>query len=340
MRKKNIPYIISYGLALLIALLATVFYRQSLLAVLFLLMLLLPVLSVALTIHAAKKIELQALSPSNAVTVPSDINILLKVNNPGLLPMLNLELMFSCENLFYPDGRDNTIVLPAEARRKLEFTIPVYTALSGLFTMDIKEVFITDYLHLYTVKTGFRAHLEIPVLPADTELPRIRLTKTASENEDSEPSPEGEPGSDIRELREYRPGDRLKDIHWKMSARSDDILVKEYERSRELYYLLLPELEDGSAEANLSLFYALGKKLIKDRESFRAAIYNPDDKSFELLKVSEPEDLDRALFSMYRMRLEKHSTALLSMGSQFPDRSGIILISKGAVTTTDAPAEV
>ena len=39
-----------------------------------------------------------------------------------------------------------------------------------------------------------------------------------------------QPGTDVSQIfdvREYRPGDRLQRIHWKLSAKSDGLLVRE-----------------------------------------------------------------------------------------------------------------
>jgi uncharacterized protein (DUF58 family) len=61
----------------------------------------------------------------------------------------------------------------------------------------------------------------------------------------------------IRNLRDYRPGDQLRNVHWKSSARRNQLTVKEYERPRPqrlLFILFGPkELDDDAWEAAVTL---------------------------------------------------------------------------------------
>ena len=46
-----------------------------------------------------------------------------------------------------------------------------------------------------------------------------------SESEESQAK--GNDFAEITDVREYRPGDRIKDIHWKLSAKKETLMVKE-----------------------------------------------------------------------------------------------------------------
>ncbi len=50
----------------------------------------------------------------------------------------------------------------------------------------------------------------------------------------------------VAKVREYRPGDRIKQIHWKLSSRSDKFLAREFEDPRQggILFLLDPKLPD------------------------------------------------------------------------------------------------
>ena len=77
----------------------------------------------------------------------------------------------------------------------------------------------------------------------------------------SQPSSDGELTNDLLQLREYQPGDRIKDIHWKMTAKTDELMVKEYDRARDLYYLILQNREDEAKTA----FYEESKQYFEER---------------------------------------------------------------------------
>ncbi len=329
MRRSNLLSIGGYFLGIFFMILGAVFYRQPLITVLILLMLLLPVISIALTRAAIKKLSIDVTVPEGEISMPSDLSITIRLNNRSPFPLLNCELRFNLRNLFFPMPPVQELVLPAEAMSVHEFKLPYTLGGAGMFDFTISEAYITDYLHFYSFKLPYTFHREIPVLPEKFSLPPVSLTKALIESDESETSPEGELTRDLLQLREYRPGDRIKDIHWKMTAKTGDISVKEYERSKDLYYLILPELDINYLQRDLSLFYSLGLQLIKQRESFRVAIYHTGDKSFDMYKIGDDEALTQALYRLYLEPVEKISTAMESFDYQYPDMQGVIRISNG-----------
>lgn len=54
----------------------------------------------------------------------------------------------------------------------------------------------------------------------------------------------------VANVRDYRPGDRIKQIHWKLSARSDKFLAREFEDPRQggILFLIDPKLPDDCAD--------------------------------------------------------------------------------------------
>ena len=64
---------------------------------------------------------------------------------------------------------------------------------------------------------------------------------------------------DIRGLRPYRPGDSPREIHWRSSARRNQLLVREYDRTEPLDLIIVvdPWLPESNPEANRRLEWAL-----------------------------------------------------------------------------------
>lgn len=64
---------------------------------------------------------------------------------------------------------------------------------------------------------------------------------------------------EIRQLRKYMPGDLVKRIHWKQSARTDQLLVKEFQQEEEESVFLYLDFS-GEKEADpkeMSAFYQI-----------------------------------------------------------------------------------
>jgi uncharacterized protein (DUF58 family) len=85
----------------------------------------------------------------------------------------------------------------------------------------------------------------VVVLPrvgaVDVELFRHWLRRRAAgDGETRRPSRRATPGNgDIRGLRAYRPGDSPREIHWKTSARINQLVVREYDRTEALDIVIL-----------------------------------------------------------------------------------------------------
>ncbi len=331
MTPRNIFYIITYFLAAVLVFLGTMFYRQPLLIVLLLLMLLLPIISIAATRYAYTHLQLDFALPAGQIQLPHELKVKISIENPTLIPLLNCELHFHYENLYLPGTPEQVMVLPAEAKQKNLYELPFQTGAAGMFSFEATNLYVTDFLHFYSFSLPCHWKGQIPILPMEMELPEIRLTKAAIEAEDSQPSPDGELTNDLLQLREYQPGDRMKDIHWKMTAKTDDLMVKEYDRAADLYYLLLPELDRDSLQDTLSAFYSLGLRLLKSRELFRVALYHPGVCTFEIRKIANEEELLIALYELYLIQPETTSAAYHHFTDQYPDMYGVIRIAGGGV---------
>lgn len=303
MQKTNYPYRITYALMILFFLLGTVFYRQSFLAVLLLLLIILPVISIVLAHHAFERIDFLLSAPVTTVSMPEKPIVILTAKNPTLFPFLNCVLSFQFQNMYFPSGPKNTIALPLNARKTQTLRFPFAVTQPGMLLFSLEDVKLTDFLHLYTFHRNLNKGMQIPVLPQETPS-SFAPAAVHTESEDSEfYDPTGALSTDIREVREYIPGDRMQDIHWKLSARMDDLLVKQYERSLDDSLLFLPELYEEEIADTLQTLYAVSMKLIRQKEVFRIAIFHTDVMEFNQIIIHDPEDLMQAFLALYYQKL-------------------------------------
>ena len=328
MRKNNIPYIITYILAALVVLLGALFYRQPVLTALLLLMLLLPVLSVILCALACEKLTVSFETPPVAVPFSDDgkLRLILTVENPNLIPLLNCVLEFTYGNRFYPNEKPHEMVFAAPSRSKRSYELTFDITVPGLFELETQALRITDLLHLRTRTLPFAKTLKTAILPRELETDNIEIKKAALE-EEAENSLTGELSREIRQIREYLPGDKLRDMHWKQTARLDEPMVREFEKMRESFYVLFPVVEpgtttssaiygtdsvrtgmtassaahmgEGGISSTLALWYSLALKLIKQGETVYTVIYDAYGQTYEKYKASSEDELIRTVYELY-----------------------------------------
>jgi uncharacterized protein (DUF58 family) len=332
-RLKNIFYIFSYIIMIFALLLVAVFYRQPLASTLLVFLIILPFVSLASGYYGIKHISLTAGAPSGHVEEGDEFRIRLYLKNSSPVPLLRCTLIYSFCNSYRHDDEKFSVTLPGEGFASEYYNMAFKTSAAGIFEFDATEMLISDPLHFHTFKKKLDIHMLIPVMPPAVPVADMILSRYEGEPFDEVVSETGELTRDIRQLREYRAGDRLKDIHWKASASSGELMVKEYERSVDLQYLLLPEILKGKEEDVLRMYYSLGKKMIASNQGFRTAVYRPSGKTFSYLNVSDDDSLDESIIEIMREPASEEDVYSAFL-AQNPGSTGVVRICQGSFINT------
>ena len=118
--------------------------------------------------------------------------------------------------------------------------IPVDTAHCGLFRTDLGGSLVYDYLGLFCLPLKKRGGGDLLVLPQPVPpaaLPNLNRFLVRRRR----PKPGGG-FAEEHELRDYRPGDSLRDIHWKLSAKTDRLILREAQEPESQRVLLTFDL--------------------------------------------------------------------------------------------------
>lgn len=103
---------------------------------------------------------------------------------------------------------------------ELRFTV------RGTHRLDDIHVKISDLFHTTYFKKRIDTGICIKVYPKIYRISPLSLGGLDIYHETSDPSSTSEDQSTIRDVRKYREGDSLKKVHWKLSAKQDDLYVK------------------------------------------------------------------------------------------------------------------
>lgn len=131
------------------------------------------------------------------------------------------------------------ILLPPFLEKKFHFELPCPHV--GVYHVGIQSVRVTDIFQLFTLKRRMDGSLiSLEVQPRVVKLPAMELRSG-----DSEPTiitRATEDTASPSDVRIYQLGDPMKKIHWKLSLRKRELLVKTYEESSRPDTLILPDL--------------------------------------------------------------------------------------------------
>lgn len=151
--------------------------------------------------------------------------------NKGPLVLLNVkvELYVADANGDVASSRITTVTLGPRATRKISFDVPFEHV--GVFAAGLHRIVITDFLGLFERTIDCERTSYICVMPKvphlgsfafseDSDVENFKMLKTALAD-----------SLDYAYVRDYEPGDPLKTIHWKLSARSDHYLTRLFEKT-------------------------------------------------------------------------------------------------------------
>ena len=151
---------------------------------------------------------------------------------------------------------DRVLSIELPPKQDVQFEIPLELPYRGEFTVGMTELWVTDCFGLLPLRFDLRKlpyyrMLPVTVLPALTRLPAAHpVTSDAAFFARGGVSDEGE---SFAMVRAYRAGDKLRSVHWKLSARKREMLVRRYDIPEERTCLItidarpLPNLSEEAA---------------------------------------------------------------------------------------------
>ncbi len=297
--KINYLSLIIYMAAIAVISAFALIYEQPAVVLFILMLLLLLPISLILFINANSKFTF-SLSPKNPyVEEPNSPSFLLEFENESRIPLFTGDVYFHAENRFYPNETVHKLSIPL-TRRKNSFTIPIETYNIGLVGIRIDKIVLYDYLSIFKKEVDITLDSSVPVLPKGRYIGDFPpAVPKDGPDEFTESENIGNISSDVKEIREYRPGDRLQRIHWKLSAKLDDLFVKEMAHTSTLAIILIPELCSDKIHDTASTLLSCIKIMYEKKERFELCIYNDKACEYSFFTVTSEEEMLEAMTHFY-----------------------------------------
>lgn len=183
--------------------------------------------------------------------------------------------------------------------------IPVDTRHCGSFSYRLTWLSVYDLFGLFHININLNKNNEIFVKPVPAmpeRMPNMFGFKAKNLRKSKQPT------SEIYDIRDYQIGDSMRSIHWKMSAKKDEILVKEPLEEYGGHSRVLLKLTADRDELDLHLGQILfTSKFFIDHETSHRIRVIPPDKGEVAFEVESELDLERAIVNILRMRIPKES---------------------------------
>jgi len=302
--KIHVWSVIKYLLLFVFIIFFILVFKQNYLVFLLFPYVLLPVILIPLFLLNVRKVSVNAGAVVGETDCGNDIIFFVEYKNPTYFPFLKCTLSFSVNNLYFNNDKKNRLNFNMLAKKTDRININVATSRVGLAAFEGKELEITGYMGFVSVKLPASFCVQVPVFPVSSgEAVLHEMPYSEGYDEYNEPDLKGSPSSDIKEIREYRPGDRLSRIHWKLSAKMDDLEVKEMERTSVMSVVILPELEKSMIDKTVNNLDILAGQLTAAGERFEICLFNNASCEFDYYTIDGEEALKECYRNMFFLPL-------------------------------------
>lgn len=181
------------------------------------------------------------------------------------------------------------------------YDIPMTPAACGLMQFHCKEAYILDFFSLFRKKTtGFKT-VSMLVYPAPVdiqlEVSRENIGRTLEGGYIQ--NRKGTDQSEIFDIREYVPGDDIRSIHWKLSCKTDTLILRQASDQSHYQLALLPDLGlvHGEAETSLeeldtaaALTVSIAESLVRRGTAF--CMLMPSKNGLDVYEIRSGRDLE------------------------------------------------
>ena len=194
--------------------------------------------------------------------------------------------------------------------------VPLDTSHAGAYLCQVEKARVYDYLGLFRLPVRVPAPVETVIRPVPREparLPNLRHFLVRQ----LKPKPGGG-FSEEHELRDYRPGDSMREIHWKLSVKTDRTIVREAQEPVRGLTLLTFDLRGtpGRVDATLEELLWLSQWLLEHDTPHQILWIDPTDCETATAPIDAPADLEALLSRLLRTPLRPDTPSL--EGRTFP----------------------
>lgn len=206
--------------------------------------LILPVVLFLLSLLASRKLSVELASEESSVIREQDATVFLRIKNASHLPLSRVKIKLTIENQLLHDKQEVVFMVPARELHQDSITWRFTSKYSGMVHLSIKKIVSFDYFGLFAFSKPSDQAIHLFFLPI-THFLASPLNIQSDFQMESDVYSSSKPGDDSSEtfgIREYRPGDSPRAIHWKLSSKLDQVLIRESSLPLNSAYFILVEL--------------------------------------------------------------------------------------------------
>lgn len=228
--------------------------------------------------------------------------------SPCQLPKLQYILRYG--NVLSRRRKRMTVWTEAGAKETGKMSAEITCRHGGCYSFRLRKVRIYGWFGIIYVTKYIQSEAQLNVMPQIVPL-NVRVGEASrhfmGEAEVHDDRSGGDDVTEVFQIRPFREGDRLQSIHWKLSAKEDELMVKENSLPLGCPVVILLELQSNpgilSAERRLAQFFetvlSLSFALMEQKCSHYIAWFSHREQDVVRVRVDKEEKVYYALLMLY-----------------------------------------
>ena|GEM_PF-3317610 len=310
-------------------------FHQSALLIASVLLAVLTVLLTVLTIYQKRRLNLTLKNDKDIAFKRIEKAVDIIAENNSRLPVnryrVKLQLRYSTDKKYVTKkygGCAGSNTMNSENISECYLTAPY----CGIIELRLKNMKVYDPMSVFSSGKKLNTSGQILVFPVEKP---VRILMPLSGSHDNIPLAEtysNKPGDDhteVRLIREYRPGDLARHIHRNYSARTDSLWVKEFSKENDYIFDLLldtsyPDITTEQWDAFYEIVFSVMAALLKMDYFINVYFYDKSKNGLTEFRITEDSDCAELLARLY-MAEKQCSKEELYAGFR-PGQKGLMII--------------
>jgi len=301
MLRRKIVYLISMVVILCI----NIMYVEYAPYIVLMIMIFLPLILYIYIFVSSKLISVHTKIEEQSVARGDKIAFEIFVNNISIFPAPNITVMVEYKYNNCNESMYKQFVINAKVFEKTRVSGNMMLNYCGNLSIGIKKAYIYDPLKIFKCSIQCDDYNHIIVMPKLVEPDNYTLYTPDNSILDSSyysKKASGNDSSQIFDTREYKDGDSVSRIHWKLSAKQDKVIVKEFSMPIHKSNVILVELFGGANEQqrkNLDgvyeMAYAIGNFACIKESAFKLVFYSNHTNGLKTIDIKSKDSLIDAI---------------------------------------------
>lgn len=298
-----------YSIILIILLVLYILFQNTFFGTLFFVYGGMGCVSVGIAKVLSKRVEIKLQCDTSHIEVGSKIYIGIITKNSSWFPTNKMFVKLVARNHFFRKEPDECLLnVPVSIHGEEEITSTIECKYVGNIRIRLKTIVLSDYFGLVSYEIPCDQVVDVDVMPQDIEV-KLKLSVQGEEDDESNTDAiDSLEAYDIKEVREYRDGESLHRIHWNLSSRYDEYMIKEYEVETVPRYNIMLDMAGEKVELINEIIEGLcgAVKLVSTLErEFSVHWFDAKTEVVKEMIITDKSDINRLLDEVYATTMSK-----------------------------------